>query len=77
MQVIPKTTVAQRVHNAIAQNVHLNSCNIKCETDASGKLTLQGEAKTFFAKQMAQEVLRNIEGVRVIENSMTVAPSNN
>ena len=77
MQVIPQTTVAQRVHTAIVQNVHLNSCDIKCETDASGKLTIQGEANTFFAKQMAQEILRNIEGVRVIENGLTVASSDN
>ena len=77
MQVIPQTTVQQRVHNAIVRNVHLNSCDIQCETDASGKLTIQGEANTFFAKQMAQEILRNVEGVRLIENGLTVAPSNN
>ena len=77
MNVISQTTLQQRVQNAIVQNVHLNSCNIQCETDATGKLIIEGEANTFFAKQMAQEILRNVEGVSLIENGLTVAPSDN
>ena len=73
MNAITQTTLQQRVHNAIVHNVHLNSCNIQCETDATGKLTIEGEANSYFAKQMAQEILRNVEGVSLIENDLTVA----
>jgi len=72
METLSSFTLQQRVENAIVHNSHLNSCSINYQTDADGNLTIEGEAETFFAKQMAQEILRNIEGVVSIENGLTV-----
>ena len=38
----------------------------------SGRVVLQGTVGTFYQKQMAQEALRRIEGVREIENRLEV-----
>ncbi len=73
METFPQITLQQRVENAIVHNAHLNSCKIHYKTNEAGRLTIQGEATSFFAKQMAQEILRNVEGVHSIENSLTVA----
>ena len=38
-----------------------------------GCVTLQGRVSTFYEKQMAQEVLRRVDGVTQIENQLEVA----
>jgi osmotically-inducible protein OsmY len=72
MELAPPITLSQRVEHAIVHNPHLNGCNIHYQTDDAGKLTIEGEAETFFAKQMAQEILRRVKGVQRIENELTV-----
>lgn len=72
METFPQITLQQRVEHAIVHNPHLSSCKIHYLTDDAGKLVIAGQAQTFFAKQMAQEVLRNVEGVESIENGLTV-----
>ncbi len=41
-----------------------------------GTLTIQGCVPSFHLKQVLQELLRNIEGIRRIENSVDVVNSN-
>lgn len=72
MELATPITLHQRVEYAIVQNPHLNGCTIQYQADDEGKLTIEGEAETYFAKQMAQEILRNVEGVHLIENELTV-----
>ena len=73
MEIVTQVTLQQRVEHAIIQNPQLNNCSINYRADDAGKLVIAGEAETYFAKQMAQEVLRNVEGVNAIKNDMTVA----
>lgn len=73
MELAPPITLHQRVEYAIVHNPHLNGCKINYQADDAGKLVIEGEAETFFAKQMAQEILRHVEGVHLIENELTVA----
>lgn len=73
METFPQITLQQRVENAIVHNAHLSSCKIHYQTNDAGRLTIRGEAQSFFAKQMAQEILRNVEGVSSIENGLIVA----
>lgn len=74
MEIVTPITLQQRVEHAIIHNPHLNnSCNIHYQADDAGRLVIEGEAESYFAKQMAQEVLRNIEGVSVIKNDLTVS----
>jgi nitrate reductase NapAB chaperone NapD len=72
MDTLSQITLQQRVDHAIVHNPHLSSCNIHFHADDAGKLVIVGQAQSFFAKQMAQEVLRNVEGVEAIENGLTV-----
>ncbi len=72
MEIATPITLDQRVEYAIVHNPHLNSCNIHYQTDESGKLVIEGEAQTYFEKQMAQEILRNVSGVHSVENDMIV-----
>ena len=73
MQIATPITLHQRVEYAIVHNPHLNGCNIHYQADDEGNLVIEGEAETYFAKQMAQEILRNVEGVLFIENELTDA----
>lgn len=72
METLPQITLQQRVEHAIVHNAHLSSCKINYQADDAGKLVIAGHAQSFFAKQMAQEILRNVEGVESIENGLTV-----
>ena len=72
MEIVTPITLHQRVEHAIIHNPHLNSCDIHYRADDGGILVIEGEAETYFAKQMAQEILRNVEGVSAIKNDLTV-----
>ncbi len=72
MEIATPITLLQRVQHAIIHNPQLNNCDIQYQADDDGKLVIEGEAETYFAKQMAQEVLRNVEGVSAITNDLTV-----
>ena len=73
MEIGTQITLQQRVEHAIIHNPQLNNCSINYRADDAGELVIEGEAESYFAKQMAQEVLRNVEGVSTIKNDMTVA----
>ncbi len=61
----------QQIANAIVHNPHLNSRRIKVKT-SRGKVILCGTAASFFEKQMAQEALRGIKGIKSIRNELKV-----
>jgi osmotically-inducible protein OsmY len=61
-----------RVLNALEQNPYLTRRNLRFET-RQGRVTLRGVVNTYFQKQMAQEVLRHVEGVDEITNDLEVA----
>jgi hypothetical protein len=48
--------------------------NVTCHCD-DGRLTLRGCVRTFYLKQVLQELLRGIERVRLITNSVDVVSS--
>ncbi len=64
-------TLAERVDSAITTSPYLNGRQLRFETDG-GRVTLQGVVKTYFQKQMAQEVVRRVEGVERIDNNLEV-----
>lgn len=65
------STLHQKIAKAIVHNPHLNCRSIKVRTN-QGKVILCGSTDSFFAKQMAQEALRGIEGITSIENELEV-----
>jgi osmotically-inducible protein OsmY len=64
-----------RVSLAIATNPYLAGRNLHYETSA-GKVRLSGVVRSYFQKQMAQEMLRRIDGVAAIENDLEVSWEN-
>lgn len=62
---------AEEVGNAIHSNPYLNGRKLRIETE-DGRVVLSGIVGTYYQKQMAQEALRKIRGVREIDNRLTV-----
>ena len=59
------------VQSAINDSPYLAKRNLCCETH-DGRVVLRGQVKTFFQKQMAQEAVRNIDGIKSIVNCLEV-----
>jgi osmotically-inducible protein OsmY len=57
---------------ALQRNPHTNGRSLRFETD-SGRVTLRGVVRSYFQKQMAQEVVRRVDGVDEICNELEVA----
>jgi hypothetical protein len=64
-------TFESRLHSAISSNPYLAGRHVRFEAE-EGRVVLRGVVNTYFQKQMAQESLRRVEGVREIENELTV-----
>ncbi len=60
-----------RVLIALEQNPYLPRRNLRFETN-EGRVTLRGIVGSYFQKQMAQEAIRHIAGVREIANELEV-----
>jgi osmotically-inducible protein OsmY len=60
-----------RIHEALTASPHVSSRQVRFET-ADGRVVLKGNVRSFFQKQMAQEVIRRIDGVEQIENLLEV-----
>jgi hypothetical protein len=64
-------TLADRVGSAIQTNPYLSGRTLRFEAH-EGRVTLNGTVASYFQKQMAQEVIRRVEGVEQIENELEV-----
>jgi osmotically-inducible protein OsmY len=60
-----------RARNILEQHPHLARRRVRLEA-TQGRLTLRGHVKSYFQKQLAQEALRNLEGVSQLENLLEV-----
>lgn len=69
-------TVASPLHDAIitalASSPYVAGSRVRIEA-GEGRVRLHGDVGTFFEKQMAQEVVRRIDGVQHVENLLQVA----
>jgi osmotically-inducible protein OsmY len=65
------STLADRIDQAIQTNPYVSGRLLRFETDGS-RVKLQGSVKSYFQKQMAQELLRKVEGVEEIDNCLEV-----
>ena len=66
-----QTSLALRIDQAIQTNPYVSGRTLRFETDGS-RVVLQGSVKSYFQKQMAQEVVRKVEGVEEIDNCLEV-----
>ena len=63
--------LADRAQTALEKSPYLPRRNLRLETEA-GRITLKGVVTSYYQKQMAQETLRQLEGVDHIENHLEV-----
>lgn len=64
-------TLAERVGSAIETNPYLSGRKLRFEAQ-EGRITLNGVVASYFQKQMAQEVIKRVDGVEQIENQLEV-----
>ncbi len=61
-----------QVHEALELSPYMTrSRGVRCEAE-NGRVTIRGEVRTFFQKQMATEALRKLRGVDKIDNQLEV-----
>jgi len=63
--------LADRVSSVLERNPHLPYRTLRFEA-AEGRVVLRGVVRTYYQKQMAQEVLKTVDGVNEIENQLEV-----
>ncbi len=61
-----------RIVSALERSPHFPKRNVRVEA-IDGRVTLRGVVRSYYQKQMAQEVLRSIDGVAEIENELEVS----
>jgi len=65
------TPLFDRIHSALSTSPHVPSRQVRVEAN-DGRVVLKGNVGSFFQKQMAQEAIRRIDGVRLIDNLLEV-----
>ena len=66
------TQVAAVAESLLMSSSHRPLRTIFCTYD-DGQLVLEGRVNTFFHKQLAQEMVANVDGVRQVVNKIEVA----
>lgn len=59
------------VSSALRSSPYVAGARVRIEA-GDGRVRLHGDVGTFFEKQMAQEVVRRIDGVQQVENLLQV-----
>ena len=60
-----------RAHGTLSGSTYLSTRNVQIDAN-DGRVRLEGTVGTYFQKQMAQELLRRLDGVERIENMLQV-----
>jgi hypothetical protein len=63
--------LAEQVHGALSRSPYVSPRELRVQA-AQGVVRLEGAVRSFFQKQMAQEVIRRVDGVERIENCLQV-----
>jgi osmotically-inducible protein OsmY len=66
--------VTEQARARLKQCAYASVRRVSCAFDA-GVLVLQGQLRTFFHKQLAQEAVADLEGVHQVRNEIEVVPS--
>jgi osmotically-inducible protein OsmY len=66
------TPLFDRIHEALTSNPYVPSRRQVRIEAADGHVVLKGNVRSFFEKQMAQEAIRRVDGVQLIDNLLEV-----
>ena len=61
-----------RVHSALSANPYVPRQQVQFE-ESGGRVVLTGSVRSFYEKQMAQEAIRRLDGVQLIDNLLEVS----
>ena len=67
-----KPSLCDKVSHALTVSPYIRGNRVRVEA-GDGHVRLHGDVGTFFEKQMAQEVVRRLDGVQRVENLLQVA----
>jgi osmotically-inducible protein OsmY len=70
---VSREQIIELAERRIRGNAHLTGKRIWCDY-RNGVLVLFGSVSTYYVKQMAQEVVAQVEGVTAIDNQVEVVP---
>jgi osmotically-inducible protein OsmY len=68
---VPRSALAEQVHGALSRSPYISPRDFRIEA-VEGVVRLEGAVKSFFHKQMAQEVIRRLDGVERVVNCLQV-----
>ena len=63
--------IAEEARDRLRNDPHVNCRNVSCDCE-DGVLWLWGELPSFYAKQVAQEAVKTVEGITGINNDIKV-----
>ena len=66
------TTLFKRIDTAIHRSPHLSGHTLHIEM-RPGRVVLRGVVPSYYQKQVAQEVVRMVDGVERVDNQLEVA----
>ena len=67
----PPSALVDQVQGALSRSPYLSPKHVRVEAE-QGVVRLEGAVRSFFHKQMAQEVIRRLDGVERIVNCLEV-----
>ena len=67
----PRPALLDQVHGALSRSPYVSARELRVEA-SEGVVRLEGAVRSFFHKQMAQELIRRVDGVERIENCVQV-----
>ncbi len=67
-----KLPLDNQVQSALDRQSNVPQRNLRFEA-SDGRVALHGTVQSYYQKQMAQEALRRLEGVQLIENNLVVS----
>jgi len=67
----PRSALLDQVHGALSRTPYMSAGDVRIEEE-EGIVRLEGEVRSFFHKQMAQEVIRRLDGVERVVNCLQV-----
>ena len=68
---IARPELLDRVHGALSRSPYAAPRELRIEA-SEGVVRLEGAVRSFFHKQMAQEIIRRLDGVQRVENCLQV-----
>ncbi len=66
-----RCSLFDRVHSALTSSPYTSGRRVRIEAE-EGAVRLHGRVESYFEKQMAQEIVRRLDGVQRIENLIEV-----